>query len=120
MRETFNAQHGAALFDMQCVDDFIVGEDGVDGNIRVPERHPTIVFEDEEDVARDEVSACQPFAQCFRHPGDFERYRFAIEQAHAVDFGDFRSLRQVQSAGYLRGGRNEAYVLEFVDDLVAH
>ena len=39
MRETFDAQHRAAFFDVQCFDDFVVGENRVDGDVGVAERH---------------------------------------------------------------------------------
>ena len=62
MRKTFDAQHRAAFFNVQGFDDFIVGENRVDRNVSVAERHGAVVLENEEDVARDEVRAGEAFA----------------------------------------------------------
>ncbi len=65
MREALDAQHRAAFLDRQRSGDLVVGQNGVDGNIRMAERYAAVVLQNQENVARDEVCVRETFAENF-------------------------------------------------------
>ena len=70
--QTLDAHDRRAGFDVECLGQVAVGEYGVDGQIGMTEGQAAVVFEDQEDVAGDQIGLLQPFADGFGQVGDFQ------------------------------------------------
>ncbi len=116
--QALDAHDRRARFDAECLGQVAVGQHRIDGQIGVAEGDAAVVFQNQKDVASDQISLLQPFADGFGQVGNFQRDRLAVDQAHAFDLRDDFTLGELQTLGHTLVGRNEFETAQAVDHFI--
>src|SRR6218665_3201728 len=72
VRQAFYAQHRATLFRAQGSGEVFIGENGVYGKIGMAKGNTGVVFQNQKNIAGDEVCFLQLLTDGTRHPSDFQ------------------------------------------------
>lgn len=116
--QTFDAHDWRTGFDVERTGQVAVSQHCVNGQIGVAEGDAAVVFEDQKDVASDQIRLLQSLADRFRQVGDFQRDRLAVDQAHAFDLRDDFTFGHLQTLGDTLVGRNEFETAQSVDHFI--
>lgn len=116
--QTLDAHDRRTGLDVQRLGQVAVSQHRVDGQIGVTEGDAAVVFEDQEDVAGDQIGLLQALADGFGQVGDFQRDRLTIDQPYAFDLRDDLAFDDLQTLGDAFVSRDEFEAAQAVDHLV--
>ncbi|MCY1373349.1 hypothetical protein D9M69_606190 [compost metagenome] len=96
-----------------------VGQYRIDGQVGVPQGQAAVVFQDQENIAGDQVGFFQALANSLGQVSDFQGNRLAIDQAHTFDLRHDLAFGDLQTLGHELVGGNEFEAAQAVDHLIA-
>ena len=107
VRQPFHTQDGRACPHVECRRGCVIRQRRINGQRGVAQRHACVLLQHKKHVARCQICAGHNAPKGFRQPRHFQRYRCAIQQPHAMQFGDGRAGRKLQRLRYIhwRGHR---------------
>ncbi|MNO83280.1 hypothetical protein D3C76_745810 [compost metagenome] len=116
--QALDAHDRRAGLDVQRLGQVAVGQHRVDGEVGVTQGQAAVVFQDQEDVAGDQVSLLQAFAKGFGQVGDFQRNRLAVDQPYPLDLRHGLAFGNLQAFGDQLVGGDEFEAAQAVDHLI--
>ncbi|MNV63081.1 hypothetical protein D3C71_1556580 [compost metagenome] len=117
--QAFDVHDRRARFNVQRVGQVAVGQYRIDGQVGVPQGQAAVVFQDQENVAGDQVGFFQALANGLGQVSDFQGNRLAIDQAHTFDLRHDLAFGDLQTLGHELVGGNEFEAAQAVDHLIA-
>ncbi|MNI61095.1 hypothetical protein D3C73_1163460 [compost metagenome] len=117
--QAFDVHDRRAGFNVQRVGQVAIGQYRIDGQVGVPQGQAAVVFQDQENVAGDQVGFFQALANGLGQVSDFQGNRLAIDQAHTFDLRHDLPFGDLQTLGHQLVGGNELEAAQAVDHLIA-